>query len=118
MKVAVVGAAICGLSATRFLAERRHSVTLFEQFACFHDRGSSHGRSRIVRRAYPDALYTMYMQEAYPLWSDLQSKSALPILNEVGLAYFGDGDAPEIVSMIRGLDELNVPFEALDKESI
>jgi sarcosine oxidase len=118
LNIAVVGAGISGLSATRFLAERAHDVTLFEQFGLLHDRGSSHGRSRIVRRAYPDALYTRYMQQAYPLWSDLQSQSALPILNEVGLVYFGSETSPDMISMIEGLDELNVPFQALDSTGI
>lgn len=93
-------------------------MTLYEQFDFLHQRGSSHGRSRIVRRAYPDALYTMYAGEAYPLWADLQSKSPLPILHECGLAYFGSADSPAMISMAKGLEELEVPFQSLDASGV
>ena len=53
-RVAVVGAGIMGAAAAWALAARGAEVTVHEQFALDHDRGSSHGRSRIVRLAYPD----------------------------------------------------------------
>jgi sarcosine oxidase len=113
MNVGVIGAGIAGSSAARFLSERGHRVTLFEQFPIGHAQGSSHGRSRIVRKAYPDAFYTDCMREAYPLWHDLQARTSLPILHECGLLYFGAEDDPEVVSMHEGLAMLEVPHEIM-----
>src|SRR6185503_18757671 len=114
MKVGVVGAGIMGASAARFLAKRGHEVVLIEQFELGHAMGSSHGRSRIVRKAYPDPFYTEIMQEGYPMWAELQSESGREVLHECGLMYFGPADAQNVRTMIAGLKSLSVPFQVLD----
>ena len=117
LKVAVVGAGICGSSAARYVAIKGHDVALFEQFELGHDLGSSHGNSRIVRKAYPDPFYTQCMTEAYPLWSDLERQADRKLLHETGLIYFGPSQAPDVVSMVKGLREVGVPFEVLDPKA-
>jgi sarcosine oxidase len=114
VKVAVVGAGICGSSAARYVAIKGHDVALFEQFGLGHDLGSSHGNSRIVRKAYPDAYYTECMTRAYPLWSELERHADRRLLHEVGLMYFGHEFATDLLSMIMGLTDVGVPFEILD----
>jgi sarcosine oxidase len=41
-----------GSAAARFLAREGHAVVVLEQFELDHDRGSSYGTSRIIRKTY------------------------------------------------------------------
>lgn len=114
MKVAVVGAGIAGASAARSLVSRGHDTTLYEQFAIGHAQGSSHGRSRIVRKAYPDPFYTQVMAEAYPLWRELERATGRRILHECGLLSFGPSDSADLQRTLDGLRDLGVAHERVD----
>jgi monomeric sarcosine oxidase len=85
-RVAVVGAGVMGCATAWALAERGAEVTLVEQFDDVdHVRGSSHGRTRIVRLAYPDPYWVRLAQEAYAGWRDLEVQSGRELLDLVGL---------------------------------
>jgi sarcosine oxidase len=85
MRVAIVGAGIMGCSAARALAMDGHDVVLYEQFRVGHDRGSSHGRSRIVRQAYPDEEWVRLAEKALHGWRELEAESGVRLLQLHGL---------------------------------
>lgn len=110
MNVAVVGAGIMGLSTAVALGERGHTVVIYDPVGPGNPWGSSHGRSRIVRKAYPDPYYIELMLEAYPLWQSLDERLGGGVLDECGLAYFGNETSPSLQAMIAGLEGLDVEF--------
>jgi sarcosine oxidase len=84
-RVAVVGAGIMGAAAAWELARRGAEVTLYEQFELGHARGSSHGRSRIVRLAYPDPEWVRLAVEARTGWEEIEGESGRRLLELHGL---------------------------------
>ena len=105
----VVGAGLMG-SATAWAAARRGlSVVLLEQFGIGHDRGSSHGSARIVRRAYADPLYTRLTGRAFELWRELELDTRTSLLRITGGL---DHGRTRDVSAIAGvLADQGVPHE-------
>lgn len=78
VETVVVGAGVAGLATAWRLAERGHPVVAFEQYRIGHDRGSSHGPSRVFRFAYEDPLYTAMAQAALPMWRELDPELLRP----------------------------------------
>jgi len=67
------------------LARRGADVVVHEQFEEGHARGSSHGRSRIVRLAYPDPEWVRFAAEARDGWAELEQESGTRLLELHGL---------------------------------
>lgn len=103
-----------GLFTALACARRGWSVDLYEPRPLGHGEGSSHGRSRIVRRAYPDPYYTEIMVEGYPLWKEFEAMCGQPIIEEVGLVMFGAKVDEELEVGVDGLASLGVPHSVLN----
>jgi sarcosine oxidase len=82
--VVVVGAGAMGSATAWWLARRGRAVALVEQFEQGHTRGSSHGATRIFRYAYPDPSYVRMVQQALPLWHDLEDDTGVGLLERTG----------------------------------
>ncbi|MFL5959271.1 MAG: FAD-dependent oxidoreductase [Gaiellaceae bacterium] len=111
MKVAVVGAGVMGCAAAWALRARGAEVTVHERFALDHDRGSSHGRTRIFRVAYPDPYWIRFAQEAYAGWKELDPD----LLGLYGLVELVPDPA---VTSARALHECRVPYRLLDRDEV
>jgi sarcosine oxidase len=115
VEVAVVGAGVHGLATARALARRGVDVTIYEQFELDHNRGSSHGASRIFRLSYPDVRWVQMAQEALPLWRALEEDSGERLLELNGIIEFVRG--PEEGSR-RALEELGARVEVIDSQEV
>jgi monomeric sarcosine oxidase len=114
-RVTVVGAGVMGCATAWALTARGADVTVVEQFDLDHERGSSHGRSRIVRLAYPDPYWVRLAQEANAGWRRLEAESGRQLLQLHGLVELVS--SPQLTSA-DALDTCGVDYELLDNEGV
>ncbi|MGH2349423.1 MAG: FAD-dependent oxidoreductase, partial [bacterium] len=117
--VVVLGLGAMGSAAAYALARRGVRVLGLEQFSPAHDRGSSHGRSRIIREAYfEDPAYVPLIQRAYELWDDLQTASGTPLLVTTGGLMIGPRGGELVQGALASAVTHRLSYELIDAEEI
>ena len=87
--VVVVGAGIVGAATAHALADAGNRVVLLEQYRVGHDRGSSHGTSRIFRLSYPDERYVRLAHASLRGWRALEEECGRRLLETTGSVDLG-----------------------------
>jgi sarcosine oxidase len=83
--VCVIGLGAMGTAATLELASRGASVVALDQFSLGHDRGSSHGETRIIRSVYMEGnIYDPLLKAAYEGWHRLEKEIGRKFLHLTG----------------------------------
>ncbi|HEX4143304.1 MAG TPA: N-methyl-L-tryptophan oxidase [Pirellulales bacterium] len=88
--VIVIGAGGVGTAAAAEVARRGARAIAIDRFPPGHDRGSSHGQTRIIRQAYFEhADYVPLLADAYRRWHGLEQRRGERLLDPVGLIEIG-----------------------------
>ncbi|EAQ96306.2 N-methyl-L-tryptophan oxidase [Congregibacter litoralis] len=110
--VLVAGVGGCGASALYHLARDGHRVIGFDRFEPGHDRGSSHGETRVIRQAYfehPD--YVPLLRRAYGLWTELEDESQASLMDLCGLLMIGPPGGEILGGSRLAAERYGVPVE-------
>ncbi|MCS7006006.1 MAG: N-methyl-L-tryptophan oxidase [Thermoleophilia bacterium] len=110
--VVVVGVGAMGSAALYHLARRGKRALGIERFDVPHERGSSHGLTRIIRLAYFEHPgYVPLVQRAYELWRELEQEAGEQLLHVTGIV---EGGERILEGALRSCEEHAIPHEVLD----
>lgn len=115
----VLGVGGMGASTCAELARRGRRVLGLEQFTLGHDRGSTHGQTRVIRQAYYEhPAYVPLARRAYERWYDLEQAVGQHLLTTCGVLSIG----PPECNLIRGVrlaaTEHDLPIELLNANEL
>ncbi len=110
----VIGLGGMGSAALYQFAQRGKRVLGIEQFGIAHDKGSSHGVTRIIRLAYHEhPSYVPLMRRAYELWRDLEASAGERVLHITGSIDAGPPGSAYFAGSLQSCEEHDLPHEVL-----
>jgi sarcosine oxidase len=110
----VVGLGAMGSASTYHLAKRGYKVLGLDAHPHGHNFGSSHGYSRIIRKAYYEAAsYVPLVLKAYELWHTLEQESGKSLLRITGGISFDHADGKMLQSKIASAKMYDLKHEIL-----
>ncbi len=116
--VIVIGIGGMGSAVLYHLARRGRRALGIEQFAIGHDRGSSHGQTRIIRESYfehPD--YVPLVRWSYDAWRALEADTGTPLVRRTGLLLVGAAGGPLVQGVRRAAAVHGFPLHDVDLRS-
>ncbi|QIS03692.1 N-methyl-L-tryptophan oxidase [Nocardia brasiliensis] len=117
--VIVIGVGGMGSAAAYHLAARGQRVLGLEKFGPAHDRGSSHGGSRIIRQSYfEDPAYVPLLLRSYELWAKLAADADREVFRLTGGLYLGPPESLTVAGSLRASREWSLPHEVWDAAQI
>jgi sarcosine oxidase len=117
--VVVIGLGAMGSAAVYHLARRGARVLGLDRFEPAHDRGSSHGRTRIIRLGYYEhPSYVPLLRRAYQLWRELEAAADRRLLHVTGIAEIGRPDGELVQGTLAAARLHAIPHEVLDAREL
>jgi sarcosine oxidase len=117
--VIVLGLGAMGSAAAQQLAQRQKQVLGIEQFVPPHDKGSSHGGTRMIRQAYWESpAYLPLVLRAYELWQKLERDAGAKLLHITGGLILGSADSQLVTGAIAAADQHSIKYSVLDPRQI
>ena len=117
--VVVIGLGAMGSAAAASLARRGCKVVGIERFEPGHDRGSSHGATRIIRQGYFEhPSYVPLVRAAYPLWRELAAEAGEPLINITGIVEIGAPDSELVAGTLAASRLHGLAHDVLDARCV
>jgi monomeric sarcosine oxidase len=114
----VLGIGGIGSAALYQLARSGARVLGIDRFTPPHDRGSSHGQTRVIRQAYFEhSDYVPLLLESYRGWRELEQATSCKLFHQVGLIQAGPADGVVVPGVLRAAasHKLNVQEMTADE---
>ncbi|PXW33583.1 UNVERIFIED_CONTAM: monomeric sarcosine oxidase [Williamsia faeni] len=117
--VIVLGLGGMGSAAAYHLAARGLSVLGLERFGVAHDRGSSHGGSRIIRQSYfEDPAYVPLLLRSYELWEKLKRDSGFDVYSITGGLFIGPEESTTFAGSLQSSETWGLDHEVLTAREV
>jgi sarcosine oxidase len=117
--VVVCGLGVMGSAALRELSRRGLRALGIDRFAPGHDRGSSHGATRIIRLDYFEhPSYVPLLRRAYDLWHELEQSSGQKLIHITGIVEIGAPDGMLITGVLASIRQHSLRHELLCAEDL
>lgn len=113
--VAAIGLGAMGAHAVAELAARGLKVLGIERFGLNHQRGSSHGDSRLIRLGYfEDPAYVPLLRRAYANWRRLEARAQEELLTITGVLQIGRPDGAIVKGTLASCQKYGLAHEVLE----
>ena len=117
--VIVVGCGGFGAASLFCLVERGVSVIGIDQYQPPHHQGSSHGETRIIRKAYFEhPNYVPLLLRAYELWHELATTQSTDLYVPSGLLLFGPDNGEVVAGATQSALQHGLSLETIPTDTL